>query len=168
MHALASVHGARRVVLLLGIPCLLAVTVNLLRSHPLPWVANRPYEILHDCPEAARTAGVISPAEALQKPGRILFVDSRSRVEFLRDHAEGALSVPYDPLLPPREQDLQAIRARRARWILVYGSGETAQLAADELATAHLTGVLRVEGGLAALHQAGVRSSSDSAQEKQR
>jgi len=114
MHALRSGQAARRAVLLLGIPCLLGVTVNALRSRPLPWVANRPYEILTECPETLRTAEVISAEEALKKPGHLVFVDARPRAEFLQEHAEGALSIPYEPLLAPSDEDLQTIPSAKS------------------------------------------------------
>ena len=83
-------------------------------SRPLPWVANRPYEILAECPETLRTAEVISAEEALKKPGHLVFVDARPRAEFLQEHAEGALSIPYEPLLAPSDEDLQTIPSAKS------------------------------------------------------
>jgi len=157
MRSQIAAPDVRHALLLVAVSCIFGAATNTLRPRPLPWFAPQPYAVLHECPEVTESAGVIAPEAALQKAGRIVYVDGRSPAEYQREHVDGALNIPYDPLYSIPEEALRRVRAQRGNWLLVYGGATTGKLLADELASSNLRGVLWVQGDLEGLRRAGAR-----------
>lgn len=137
---------------LVGVSLVLAVVVNLARPAPLPWVAQAPYEIFDDCPEATQTATAVTADKALRRQDS-LWVDARSAQEYAVLHVKNARHVAYDPLFPVDEAALTAIKSAGRRWVIVYGSDQTGRLLADDLASAGIPGVVYVEEGFPRLQE---------------
>lgn len=125
-----------QVVVLAIVPSLFAVGFNLARPTPLTWVAKEPYEIFQDCPEATETAEAISVEAIRKNPKAFLIIDARMPKAFKEGHIEGAINIPYDPLFPVSEANIQNVQAaRKGRRVVVVGEGKTAKLLAEDLMT---------------------------------
>lgn len=91
--------------------------VHLLKGGYAAWKkAGRPIE---KC-----TIGRISAAAARRFPGPKVFVDSRSEDAFAAGHIKGAVSIPYDDLLPPDPKVLRALRGQKWKLMAVYDRAE--------------------------------------------
>jgi rhodanese-related sulfurtransferase len=125
-----------------------AVAVNASRPDPLPWLAPSEYEIYEDCPEAEDSSTVLSLSELRGDLSFFFLVDCRPAEEFAEGHAEGALSVPYDPLFAVSEEDLAKIQdAAGTRTVVVVGDSLTARLLANDLVAQGLEAVRYLEKG---------------------
>lgn len=125
-----------------------ALAVNAGRPDSLPLVAESEYEIYEDCPEGEESATEIALDEITENPAYFLIVDSREPEEFEAGHVEGALSVPYDPLFPVSEEEVERVRAAVGeRVVVVVGDPLTARLLANDLATQGLDWVNYLEEG---------------------
>ena len=125
-----------RTAILVLLPTAVAVTVNAVRPTPLEWVAEEPYEIFQDCPEATKTAGDIPLKAIVKNPNKFLFVDARSAGEFAKEHVRAARSLPYDPIFPVSKGDIARLfEAAGSRTVVVIGDGRIPKLMADDLMT---------------------------------
>lgn len=159
--------------LIVAVSAVVAVTTNAVRPDGIPLVTDVPYEIFAPC----RDSEVVS--EALfadqitdQQNTDIVYVDARPKGAFVAAHAEGALNIPYSALFGAAEQDIARLRKKIAenqiREVVVYGvvedpaaRGEKIELSkslAEQLTEAGIPGVKYVEGGLATLNKAGVKT----------
>ena len=151
--------GELRVVVVQALALLVAgavagVLLNLLRSAPVAWIADRPYTILVPCPEQVGDAMPLEPGDARIVDGKSLVVDARTRPQFEAWHLPGAWFVQFDWLGPPVDEEVAQI-ARRiaesgARRLVVYGDGDdpdSGKQWARLMAGAKLKNVLYVRGG---------------------
>ena len=135
-----------RVAVLLGIPLLLAVSVNAFRPTPLDWLAKEAYEIFQDCPEATSQAEPVTLEFVRGKQTSVLWVDARPEEEFAKSHLPEAVNVVYDTLFPVAEEDLQNLQAvSKGKTIVVYGTEGIGKLLADDLASQGMVEVKYLE-----------------------
>ncbi len=140
---LLSKRSAWRMMILLAVPTLIAVTCNLLRPEGLPFIATEPYEIFTDCPEATAQADSVSLKDARTQAGDFLLVDGRAPAQVKAEPIDGAIAIAYDELFPVSAEDVSKLaQARGERVVLVIADeAATAKLLADDLRS---QGVLKV------------------------
>ncbi|MFH1279574.1 MAG: rhodanese-like domain-containing protein [Candidatus Eisenbacteria bacterium] len=119
--------------LIVSAASVIALGYNAVRADSLDWVADSEYEIYDECPEGEEEAAAVSLEELQENPDYFFLVDSRMPDEFGAEHAEGALSVPYDPLFPISEEEIGAVKeAAGDRTVVVIGDVPTARLLAND------------------------------------
>jgi rhodanese-related sulfurtransferase len=113
---------------------LVGLGYNAVRADSLDLVAESDYEIYEECPEGEEVAEPIHLDELKENPDYFFLVDSRTPDEYEQGHAPGAFSVPYDPLFPVSEEEIDSVRtAAGDRTIVVVGDSLTAKLLANDL-----------------------------------
>jgi hypothetical protein len=143
----------------------LAAGVNALSPEPLPWVAEREYQVLVPCPEVTGEAAALAPTDPaladLLAPGnaegRTLLLDARDAAAYAAWHVPGAWSVPYDYLAPTSADMVSRVLGSGAARIVVVGDGDdpdSGRELARELAGKGLKNVAYVTGGAPALRSA--------------
>ena len=151
-------HTVRHIAILFAAGTLLGVGINLVRSDPLPWLAEPRFsDILPDPPEGAPFAeeGVALLAQLLDRPD-VVFVDLRPRTRYETFHIPNALSLPAETL----SADPSPITAFSPEWLIVlYGEGkedsERVESIAQILFDSGLTHLRVMRGGIAAWRDGG-------------
>jgi hypothetical protein len=139
------------------------LAVNAVRSDGIDLVARKEYEVVVPCPEPVGDATAIDPKDSRVRASNSLVIDARSADEYRDWHLPGALSLPFDWLGPPPDEQVKLVAERvarsRAQQVIVYGDGEDPDSGrewARLLAGARLRNVCYVVGGgpaLGASHQ---------------
>lgn len=112
----------------------LGLGYNAVRAGSLDLVADADYEIYDECPEGEEVAEPILLDELEENPDYFFFVDSRMPDEYEAGHVSGALSVPYDPIFPVSDEEIDAVRTVAGdRTVVVLGDSLIAQLLANDL-----------------------------------
>ena len=136
-----------------------ALLVNAFRPDGIPVIENKEYQIYVPCPETLGKAEAVSPSQLLSPgAGKVLIVDGRSREAFDAWHVPGAVSIPFDYLMPVSAEDLNRVAASGAAAVVVYGDGEDPDCGeelARELAGNGIRNVRFVKGGAPAIRKAG-------------
>lgn len=128
-----------------------AMVVNAVRSDGIPLIENKQYEIFVPCPEPIGEVEKMSPVQFLgMKDKRVLIIDARSEEEYNQMHFPGAVSIPFDYLMPVCMVKLKEISSSGAARVVVYGDGadpDSGRELARELSGSGIRNVFYVEGG---------------------
>ena len=138
---------------------LLGVLVNAtVHPEPIPFIAEKAYEIMVPCPEPGGPVETLEPTDEKVSAETTMTVDARSTEEFEGWHLAGAVNIPYDWLDPTPEEKIgelaKQIAASRARHVVVYGDGgdpDTGEWLGKELSAKGIKHVHFVKGGAEAL-----------------
>lgn len=147
-------------VVITAVSVVVALTVNALRPHRLPLVADEPYEILVPCPEPGGPVAAVRAGDPGLLSPKTFLIDARSAELFDAGHLSGAFNVRYDWLDPVPEADLavlaKKIAASGATRVVVYGDGGTpdsGEYLGREISGRGIKNVFFVEGGAPAVLQ---------------
>ena len=147
--------GAMRDAALLALAsAILALGVNALRSHGIPLVQNKDYDILVPCSEGGGQIAELQPRDPLLANPTSLIVDARSKQEFEAWHLPAAINIAFDYLEPTAPADLKRVTSSRAARVIVYGDGEDPDSGRElgrELSGKGIRNVFVVNGGAPAL-----------------
>jgi predicted sulfurtransferase len=150
----------RDAIALTGLCSGIALAVNLVHPEGIPYVADKPYEVLVPCPVAGGAATPLKAAEANLDAPRTFVVDARSAEAFAAKRFGAATNISYDYLDPtPPEvmaKTAKAIAQSGAARVVVYGDGDTPDTGeelAKELVHAGINNVFFVRGGARALER---------------
>ena len=137
---------------------IIAVTVNLVRSDSLPFVAKEAYDILVPCPEPGGDAVAMTPEDEALRRKSTFVVDARDKSDFAVWHYPNALNLTYDYLDPTPNADIEAlakaIAKSRASLVAVYGDGDepdTGEQLAKEISFKGIKNVHFIKGGAPSL-----------------
>lgn len=120
----------RDAALVLGVTLAIAIPFNLLRDEGIDLVAEVTYDdkILQPCPEseeiAAQMSALVLPlGPDLAIPEGTVLVDASYPETYAAGHLPGAISIPYDELDTILDEDVERLRARSPRRVVVYCNG---------------------------------------------
>jgi hypothetical protein len=146
---------ALRALVLAGVFGLCGIVANFVRTKPLAWVAQHPYEIFVPCSDGTGETQAIVATRALLAEPDALWIDARTVAAFTAWHVDGAMPLPYDFLAPVAPAAVQTVvRSGKGR-VLVYGDGDNPDCGkelARELA-AKARKVAYIDGGAPALRR---------------
>ena len=94
---------------------LVGLLSNLVRSEPIPFFAEQPYEILVPCPEPGGAVTVMEPDETLLVAPETFLIDARSEEDHDAWRLRDAVNVPFDYLDPTPEEVMEDLARRTAR-----------------------------------------------------
>ena len=130
---------------------------NSLRPGGIPVIQRKAYDILVPCPEKVGEVKSMSPADfaRLDRKG-ILVIDARESERFHEWHVPGALSVPFDYLMPVTDESLKSIASARVKMVVVYGDGldpDSGRELGRELSGKGIRNVHFIKGGAEAVRK---------------
>ncbi len=143
---------------------LLAAGSNLMRSKPLPWIAEKEMEILVPCPEPIGKVEPLAATDSRLREPTTLLVDAREEPDYRAWHAPGAVSFPLDWLAEEAELKRYAtqvakLAARSGKHrVVVYGDGgspDSGKYLASLLQPLGIKNLFYVTGGAAKLKPGG-------------
>ena len=140
---------------------LLGILSNALRpTEKLPWIQNKPYDVLVPCPEPIGQAQATEPDAPIILAPSSLLVDARAASDFALWHGPRAISAPFDWLGPPVHEDVlrvaQIVARSNAKRVVIYGDGDDPDSGrewARLLSGGGIRNVFFVEGGAPALRR---------------
>lgn len=156
----------RDAAIVVAVATLVGVVNNLSRGQArIAFIQDRPYDILVPCTESVGQASSIAATSLRAGDAASLIIDARSSDEYAAWHFPDAISVPFDWLGPPVQDEVgrlaKQVTATRAHRVVVYGDGDDPDSGrewARLLAGGGIRNVSYVEGGAPAL-----RASTDHA-----
>jgi 3-mercaptopyruvate sulfurtransferase SseA len=107
----------------------IGVVSNMVRhKEKLSWIQATPYDLLVPCAEPVGQAQIIQASSPLVLDRTSLVIDARATSDYAAWHIERAISVPFDWLGPPVQDDVtrvtQMITRSNAKRVIVYGDGD--------------------------------------------
>jgi len=122
-------RGLLQAGILLLVACVAGGAMNMVRSSPLPWVADWSPGTRFTAPSGESLLIPLQDAIALFKEGRILFLDARPAAQYEEGHIPGAWSVPWQSF----DQYVERLMAElpEDRTVVTYCDGEHCALSGD-------------------------------------
>ncbi len=151
-----SIIIARNSLILVIIISFLAILINFVHPHRIPFVAERPYEIYVPCPDTTGSIKELDKNEFISLSKDSVIIDARSREEYEKWHFEDAINIEYDYLSPICPLKIKEVISMKRKYVIVYGDGEepdSGKELAKEIATKGLKNVHYLKGGIKELEK---------------
>jgi rhodanese-related sulfurtransferase len=141
----------RNSIIIVLVVSLLAIIINFIHPHRIPFIAEKQYEIYVPCPDTKGEIKEISVDEFLRMAIESIIVDARSRSDFEKWHFKDAINIEYDFLAPVCPLKIKEIINKKRKFVIVYGDGDepdSGKELAKELATKGIKNVFFLKGGV--------------------